>query len=111
MRNQELNADIPTAIPAMEVLIEARAVEKFYQAPDSSRIQVIAPLDLSINSGQIVALLGPSGSGKSTLLRMLSGLSRPSAGSVLWSGQDSNPGNLAIVFQSFALFPLAHRAG
>jgi NitT/TauT family transport system ATP-binding protein len=105
MRNQELNADIPTAIPAMEVLIEARAVEKFYQAPDSSRIQVIAPLDLAINSGQIVALLGPSGSGKSTLLRMLSGLSRPSAGSVLWSGQDSNPGNLAIVFQSFALFP------
>ncbi len=52
-----------------------------------------------------MALLGPSGSGKSTLLRMLSGLSRPSAGSVLWSGQDQNPGNLAIVFQSFALFP------
>ena len=88
-----------------DVLIEARAVEKFYQAPDGSRIQVIAPLDLCINEGEIVALLGPSGSGKSTLLRMLSGLSRPSAGTVLWSGQDCNPGNLAIVFQSFALFP------
>jgi NitT/TauT family transport system ATP-binding protein len=88
-----------------DVLIEARSVEKFYEASDGSRIQVIAPLDLSINSGQIVALLGPSGSGKSTLLRMLSGLSRPSGGAVLWSGQDRNPGNLAIVFQSFALFP------
>ena len=46
-----------------DVLIEARSVEKFYEASDGSRIQVIAPLDLSINSGQIVALLGPSGSG------------------------------------------------
>jgi NitT/TauT family transport system ATP-binding protein len=92
-------------MPNQDILIEARAVEKFYQAPDGSRIQVIAPLDLTIRSGQIVALLGPSGSGKSTLLRMLSGLSRPSAGTVLWSGQDREPGNLAIVFQSFALFP------
>jgi NitT/TauT family transport system ATP-binding protein len=92
-------------MPNLDILIEARAVEKFYQAPDGSRIQVIAPLSLTILSGQIVALLGPSGSGKSTLLRMLSGLSRPSAGTVLWSGQDREPGNLAIVFQSFALFP------
>jgi len=92
-------------MPNQDILIEARAVEKFYQAPDGIRIQVIAPLDLTIRSGQIVALLGPSGSGKSTLLRMLSGLSRPSAGTVLWSGQDREPGNLAIVFQSFALFP------
>jgi NitT/TauT family transport system ATP-binding protein len=92
-------------MPNQDILIEAHAVEKFYQAPDGSRIQVIAPLDLTILSGQIVALLGPSGSGKSTLLRMLSGLSRPSAGTVLWSGQEGEPGNLAIVFQSFALFP------
>ena len=55
----------------------------------------------------IVALLGPSGSGKSTLLRMLSGLTAPSAGEVLWHGKplgESSP-NAAIVFQSFALFP------
>ncbi len=90
---------------AQDVLIEARAVEKFYQAPDGNRIQVIAPLNLTIHADEIVALLGPSGSGKSTLLRMLSGLSSPSAGTVLWSGQGNNPGNLAIVFQSFALFP------
>ena len=89
-----------------DVLIEARGVEKFYQAPDGSRIQVIAPLDLSIHSGQIVALLGPSGSGKSTLLRMLTGLSKPSAGTVVWGEKGATqPGNLAIVFQSFALYP------
>ncbi|HLY66648.1 MAG TPA: nitrate/sulfonate/bicarbonate ABC transporter ATP-binding protein, partial [Chloroflexota bacterium] len=57
--------------------------------------------------GEIVALLGPSGSGKSTLLRMLSGLSRPSAGTVLWHGKDvgSTEINVSIVFQGFALFP------
>ncbi len=86
-------------------LISAQAIEKFYDTPDGGRIQVIAPLDLTVQEGEIVALLGPSGSGKSTLLRMLSGLSKPSAGKVYWSGNPENPGNLAIVFQSFALFP------
>src|SRR5579884_1076137 len=86
-------------------LIEAATVEKFYPAPDGHRIQVIAPLDITIHAGQILALLGPSGSGKSTLLRMLAGLSRPSSGKVLWDGQEKRPADLAIVFQSFALFP------
>jgi len=86
-------------------LIEATAVEKFYPAPDGHRIQVIAPLDFTVYSGQILALLGPSGSGKSTLLRILTGLSKPSSGKVTWFGQDSRPSNLAIVFQGFALFP------
>ena len=86
-------------------LIEARAVEKFYPAPDGHRIQVISPLEITVYSGQILALLGPSGSGKSTLLRILTGLSKPSSGEVRWNGQGVRPSNLAIVFQSFALFP------
>jgi NitT/TauT family transport system ATP-binding protein len=86
-------------------LIEAKAVEKFYPAPDGHRIQVIAPLNITIHAGQILALLGPSGSGKSTLLRILTGLSKPSSGEVQWDGQRGRPANLAIVFQSFALFP------
>ncbi|HKO14304.1 MAG TPA: nitrate/sulfonate/bicarbonate ABC transporter ATP-binding protein [Acidobacteriaceae bacterium] len=88
-------------------IIQARQVEKFYAQSRDARIQVIAPTDLSIDPGEIVALLGPSGSGKSTLLRMLSGLSRPSAGTVLWHGREvgSTEINVSIVFQSFALFP------
>ena len=62
-------------------------------------------MNLAVRTGEILALLGPSGSGKSTLLRMLTGLSKPSAGKVLWNGQETNPGKLSIVFQSFALFP------
>ncbi len=92
---------------AGDTIIEARQVEKYYEQPDGHRVQVIAPTDLSICAGAIIALLGPSGSGKSTLLRMLTGLARPSAGTVFWHGQPvsvTRP-NAAIVFQSFALFP------
>lgn len=90
-----------------EAIIEAHGLEKSFLQPDGHNVQVIAPLDLSIYSGTIVALLGASGSGKSTLLRMLAGLTKPTSGQVLWHGRElsqTNP-NVAIVFQSFALFP------
>ena len=93
----------PPSVP----IIEARGVEKVFERPGGGRVQVIAPTDLRLESGAIVALLGPSGSGKSTLLRILSGLTAPSGGEVLWHGRrlaEADP-NVAIVFQSFALFP------
>jgi NitT/TauT family transport system ATP-binding protein len=90
-----------------EPIIEARAVEKFYEQPDKRRIEVIAPIDITIDRDKIIALLGPSGCGKSTLLRILTGLAKPSAGQVFWHGEplDGQKPNVAIVFQSFALFP------
>lgn len=90
-----------------EAIIRAQKIEKYYSQPSANRIQVISPTDLSIVPGEIVALLGPSGSGKSTMLRMLSGLSRPSAGQVYWHEKPIAEVeiNVAIVFQSFALFP------
>jgi NitT/TauT family transport system ATP-binding protein len=90
-----------------EPIIRAQAVEKFYEQPDGNRIEVIAPVDLDVEPGKIITLLGPSGCGKSTLLRILTGLSKPSSGEVLWHGQPltSQNAGVAIVFQSFALFP------
>jgi NitT/TauT family transport system ATP-binding protein len=103
-------AEEGVAIPrpaGLENIIEARQIEKSYQQPDGRQIQVIAPVDLSIEADTILALLGPSGSGKSTMLRMLSGLVMPSSGEVFWHETPMarcHP-NVAIVFQSFALFP------
>ncbi len=94
-------------MPSDSIIIEAKQVQKSYPQPHGDPILVIAPTDLTVNAGEIVALLGPSGSGKSTLLRMLTGLSTPSAGQILWHGEPvamAKP-NVAIVFQSFALFP------
>jgi|SRR5580704_15790538 NitT/TauT family transport system ATP-binding protein len=90
-----------------EIIIEGRQIEKRYAQPEGREIQIIAPMDLSVESGIICALLGPSGSGKSTLLRILSGLTSPSSGTVLVHGQplDGATPNIGMVFQSFALFP------
>jgi NitT/TauT family transport system ATP-binding protein len=90
-----------------ETIIRAEKIEKYFAQPSQNRIQVIAATDLSIVPGEIVALLGPSGSGKSTMLRMLTGLSRPSAGQVYWHQKPISDAeiNVSIVFQSFALFP------
>jgi NitT/TauT family transport system ATP-binding protein len=100
----------PAVAPEPEALVpilEARRIEKSFERPGGGRVQVIAPTDLRLYSGVIVALLGPSGSGKSTLLRILSGLAEPSEGEVLWHGKPlkESIANVAIVFQSFALFP------
>jgi NitT/TauT family transport system ATP-binding protein len=88
-------------------VIEARQIEKSYTGPGGGPVQVIAPTDLAIETGLILAVLGPSGCGKSTLLRILSGLAAPTKGDVLWHGEPLNGAgpNVAIVFQSFALFP------
>jgi len=95
-----------------EVLLEARQISKTYEAEGKNARGGPPPLvldtvQLQINSGEFVAILGPSGSGKSTLLRILAGLLQPSSGQVLFKGVPQygpNP-HLAIVFQSFALFP------
>jgi len=90
-----------------DAIIRAEKIEKYYSQPSENRIQVISATDLNIVPGEILALLGPSGSGKSTMLRMLSGLSRPSAGQVYWHDKPiaGSEINVSIVFQSFALFP------
>jgi NitT/TauT family transport system ATP-binding protein len=98
---------IAPAAPPVPPIVEARRISKGFERPAGGQVQVIAPTDLSLEPGAIVALLGPSGSGKSTLLRVLSGLTPPSGGEVFWHGKplaESRP-NVAIVFQSFALFP------
>jgi NitT/TauT family transport system ATP-binding protein len=102
--NPNLN---PNAKPAIDPIIEAVGIEKSYPQPDGTRIQVVGATNLVIEPGKIVALLGPSGCGKSTLLRMLTGLSQPTAGTLVWHGKplDGQMPNVAIVFQSFALFP------
>jgi iron(III) transport system ATP-binding protein len=67
-------------------------------------------VSLSVPAGEFVCFLGPSGCGKTTLLRIIAGLERQNAGSVLMSGRDVSSlppsrRNYGIVFQSYALFP------
>ncbi len=73
-------------------------------------VEVIPPLDLSIEDGEFVVFVGPSGCGKSTLLRLIAGLEDPSGGHIRIDGKDATDGppakrGLAMVFQSYALYP------
>ena len=107
MQETSISDSATVPAPASEAIIRAEKIEKYYAQPSENRIQVISATDLSIVPGEILALLGPSGSGKSTMLRMLTGLSRPSAGEVYWHEKPISQAeiNVSIVFQSFALFP------
>lgn len=88
-------------------LVRLLGVTKMYKQPDNYDIRVLDDINLDIQPGEFIALLGPSGSGKSTLLRIITGLSQPSYGTVLYRGQpiDGPNPHAAMVFQSFALYP------
>ncbi|AXS42208.1 ABC transporter ATP-binding protein [Breoghania sp. L-A4] len=73
-------------------------------------VQVIPPLDLTINDGEFVVFVGPSGCGKSTLLRLIAGLEDVSSGEIQIDGRNATEvpparRGLAMVFQSYALYP------
>jgi len=67
-------------------------------------VHALGPIDLDIADGEFLCLIGPSGCGKSTLLRMVSGLSRPSDGSVDLLASDPRRAT-ATVFQDYSIYP------
>jgi NitT/TauT family transport system ATP-binding protein len=88
-------------------LVTVRNCRQSYHKEASADLVVLEDVDLTLQSGEIVGLLGRSGSGKSTLLRIVSGLLKPTSGEIMWRGAPLTgpaPG-VAMVFQSFALFP------
>jgi len=92
---------------AAEPLLQVTACRQAYHKDSTADVVVLDDVNMTLQSGEIVGLLGRSGSGKSTLLRIVSGLLAPTAGEVRWRGQALRgpaPG-VAMVFQSFALFP------
>lgn len=99
---------LETTAPAAGPLLEVSHVVQSYRKGDgNNRILVLDDVSLSIKEGEIVGLLGRSGSGKSSLLRIISGLTLPVAGEVMWRGQkiDGPAKGISMVFQTFALFP------
>ncbi|MGH7250794.1 MAG: ABC transporter ATP-binding protein [Nitrospiraceae bacterium] len=73
-------------------------------------VEVIASLTLTVREGEFFCIVGPSGSGKSTLLHLIAGLEAPTAGQILFDGQDvtmlpPRDRDVALVFQSYALYP------
>jgi thiamine transport system ATP-binding protein len=85
--------------------IELREVHKRF-----GTIAAVAGVSLTVNEGELLALVGPSGCGKTTLLRLIAGFERLDSGDILLKGQSvlrQNPEErgVGIVFQDYALFP------
>lgn len=84
--------------------IEARNITKQF-----GLFTALRAVDLTVETGELVALLGPSGSGKTTLLRIIAGLDFPDDGAILFDGLDASrrtvrERHVGFVFQHFALF-------
>ncbi|MDH5400994.1 MAG: ABC transporter ATP-binding protein [Candidatus Heimdallarchaeota archaeon] len=86
--------------------IKFQRVSKIYKP----NIKAVDDLNFTIYDGEYISLLGPSGCGKTTTLRLLSGLIKPTIGSILWDGVpveniDPDQRDIGYVFQQFAIFP------
>jgi NitT/TauT family transport system ATP-binding protein len=104
---EEMNTLTPAATEPAPPVAQLRAVNKSYTIAGGHELKVLENIDLVINQGEFLALLGQSGSGKSTILRCLIGLIEPTSGRTLANGKvlaGINP-DASVVFQTFALYP------
>lgn len=92
-----------------EVLLELKDLHKSF-----GKLEVIKGIDLEIDKGDILVIIGPSGSGKSTVLRCMNLLEEPTSGQIIFEGQDilknikaidKTREKIGMVFQNFNLFP------
>ena len=91
----------------MSALLDIHELRQTFPRADGGELLVLDGVELTLNEGQIVGLLGRTGSGKSTLLRLIAGLAQPSGGTVTYLGKPVHEpaDGIAMVFQGFALFP------
>ena len=97
-------------------ILETHALKKYYGAGDT-QVKALDGVDLRVEQGEFVAIVGTSGSGKSTLLHMLGGLDRPTSGTVTVGGKDIfslkdeeltifRRRKIGFVFQAYNLVPV-----
>ena len=101
------DVDTLASTAARRALISVRDLTKTFATRDGGGLPVLEGINLDVQPGEIVALLGKSGSGKSTILRCIAGLVLPSGGTIARHGRPLggiNPG-VSLVFQTFALLP------
>lgn len=104
-----------TAAADCKSVLACEGLRKTYQGPGGAQ-EVIAGVDMTVDAGERICILGPSGAGKTTLLYILAGLDQPSAGRVSFAGHDyGSLGDAALarirrehfgfIFQSYNLVP------
>ncbi|MBK1714076.1 ATP-binding cassette domain-containing protein [Rubrivivax gelatinosus] len=101
-------------------LIRVRGLQKIYRRGEQD-IPVLLGLDLDVQEGEFIALMGPSGSGKSTLLNLVAGIDKPTGGTIEIAGTDIatldegaladwRAANVGFIFQFYNLLPVLSAA-
>src|SRR5688572_15873857 len=90
--------------------VELRRVSKVYPGQTLGQHSVLDQVDLRVEDGELLVLLGPNGSGKTTLLRLIAGLDQVTSGDVILGNQvvtnwSPRRRDVAMVFQSGVLYP------
>jgi nitrate/nitrite transport system ATP-binding protein len=88
-------------------ILELQGVSKGYGAGTSEHTQVLSGIEMTVEQGEFVALVGYSGAGKTTLVSLIAGLIEPDSGTVLFNGKRvRGPGpERGVVFQNYSLLP------
>ena len=98
------------------IILQTKDLKKYYGSGDT-QVRALDGVDLQVENGEFVAIVGTSGSGKSTLLHMLGGLDRPTSGSIVVDGRDLSTlkdeeltvfrrRKIGFVFQAYNLVPV-----
>lgn len=88
--------------------VQLRGVNKIFARADGGELHALGPIDLDLIKGEFFAVVGPSGCGKSTLLEVIAGLTKASAGEIVFEGTTiagTVPDGVGVVFQEDACFP------
>src|SRR3990167_7215997 len=99
-----------------EPLLQLKHIHKVYNPGQDNEFEALKGIDLNIDKGEFIAVMGPSGSGKSTLMNIMGALDRPTTGSYIVKGEnisdyssnqlaDFRNGDVGFIFQQFNLLP------
>ena len=93
-----------------ETMLDLSRIDKFYNPGTAHEVHAVRALDLTVEKGEIVALLGSSGCGKTSTLRMIAGFEEVSAGSISLLGRPVHTlpparRNVAMAFEGYSLYP------
>ena len=104
---QDTNGSPPHRAGINASAVQVENVSKAYHHANGTSVLALDRLSLSVDEGEMVALIGPSGCGKSTLLRLIAGLERPTAGTLRVDGKaiDGPSAARGFMFQDPSLFP------